>query len=384
MRIVKSAFPALLIASLFCATSRAVVADRIPNEINASQMVPVKGNVHGLAQPQFDLGRADSGKMLHEVTLVFHPSQAQQKDLNNLLAQQQDRTSPNYRKWLTPAQFADRFGMSRGDIQRASSWLQSQGFAVTSVSNSRNEISFEGTVSQIETTFQTEIHNYLVNGVVHFANSKNPSVPAALAGSVLAIGHLHDFAPRPRALARPHLTSYQTGNHFLAPADFATIYDVAPLYNTSDGTGQKIAVVGQSSVNATDLSNFRAAAGLSAKAPQMVLLSGTTSTRCPVDEGESDLDLEWSGGVAKNASIIFVYAGLSSGDNCLARNGKSVWDALDYAVQNKVAPFISASYGYCEEWRVGTDGSGPGFCPASARMGAAGELPGPDHRLGFR
>ena len=361
MRIVKSAFPALLIASLFCATSDAVVADRIPNEINAGQMVPVKGNVHGLAQPQFDLGRADSGKMLHEVTLVFHPSQAQQKDLNNLLAQQQDRTSPNYRKWLTPAQFADRFGMSRGDIQRVTSWLQSQGFAVTSVSNSRNEISFEGTVSQIETTFQTEIHNYLVNGVVHFANSKNPSVPAALAGSVLAIGHLHDFAPRPRALARPHLTSYQTGNHFLAPADFATIYDVAPLYNTSDGTGQKIAVVGQSSVNATDLSNFRAAAGLSAKAPQMVLLSGTTSTRCPVDEGESDLDLEWSGGVAKNASIIFVYAGLSSGDNCLARSGKSVWDALQYAVDNKVAPFISTSYGYCEEGESGQTGVSKAF-----------------------
>ncbi len=341
---------------------RAAVADRIPNEINASQMVEVKGNVHGLAQPQSDLGRADSGKMLHAITLAFQPSKAQQQDLNSLLAQQQDRTSPNYRKWLTPAQFADRFGMSRSDIQRVSSWLQSQGFAVTSVSNSRNEISFEGTVSQIEATFQTEIHNYLVDGVMHFANSKNPSVPAALAGSVLAVGHLHDFAPRPRALARPHLTSYQTGNHFLTPADFATIYDVAPMYsNNGDGTGQKIAVMGQSSVNPTDLSNFRSAAGLSANAPQMVLLSGTTSTRCPNDEGESDLDLEWSGGVAKNASIIFVYAGLSSGDTCTARNGLSVWDALDYAVQNKVAPFISTSYGYCEGGAAGQTGVGLAF-----------------------
>jgi subtilase family serine protease len=362
MRIVKSALPALLIASLFCSMSHAVVADRIPNEINASQMVEVKGNVHGLAQPQSDLGRADSGKMLHAVTLVFHPSRAQQQDLNNLLAQQQDRTSPNYHKWLTPAQFADRFGITPGDLQRVTSWLQSQGFAVTSVANSRNEISFEGTVSQIEATFQTEIHNYLVDGVVHFANSRNPSVPAALAGSVLAVGHLHDFAPRPRALARPHLTSYQTGNHFITPADFATIYDVAPMYNNNgDGTGQKIAIVGQSSVNPTDLSNFRSAAGLSANAPQMVLLSGTTSTRCSGDEGESDLDLEWSGGVAKNASIIFVYAGLSSGDTCNARNGKSVWDALDYAVQNKVAPFISTSYGFCEGGETGQTGVGQAF-----------------------
>ena len=361
MRIVKSAFPSLLIASLFCSISYAAVADRIPGEITSGDMVAVKGNVHGFAQPRFDLGRADSSKMLHQITLVFHPSKAQQQDLDNLLAQQQDRSSPNYHKWLTPAQFADRFGMTRGDIQRATSWLQSQGFAVTSVANSRNEISFEGTVSQVEATFQTEIHNYLVGSVVHFANATNPSVPAALAPAVLAIGHLHDFAPKPRVLARPHLTSYISGNHFLTPADFATIYDVAPLYNTSDGTGQKIAIVGQSSVSATDLSNFRSAAGLSANAPQMVLLSGTTSTRCSGDEGESDLDLEWSGGVAKSASIIFVYAGLSSGDTCLARNGLSVWDALQYAVDNKVAPIISTSYGYCEGGAAGQTGVGSAF-----------------------
>lgn len=361
MRIVKSALPAVVLTSLFGAMSHAVVADRIPNEINASQMVRVKGNVHGLAQPLSDLGRADSGKMLHQVTLVFHPSPAQQQDLNHLLAEQQDRTSPNYHKWLTPAQFADRFGMSHADVQRVTSWLQSQGFAVTSASNSRNEISFEGTVSQVEVAFQTEIHNYLVDGVVHFANATDPAVPAALAGSVLAVGHLHDFATKPRALARPHLTSYQTGNHFLTPADFATIYDVAPMYSSSDGTGQKIAIVGQSSVNATDLSNFRSAAGLPANAPQMVPLSGTTPTRCPGDEGESDLDLEWSGGIAKNASIIFVYAGLSSGDTCLARNGLSVWDALDYAVQNKIAPFISTSYGFCEGGETGQTGVGKAF-----------------------
>ena len=63
---------------------------------------------------------------------------------------------------------------------------------------------------------------------------------------------------------------------------------------------------------------------------------------------ESDLDLEWSGGVARNASIIFVYAGLTAGDTCTKRNGKNVWDALDYAVQNNVAPLISSSYGFCE------------------------------------
>src|SRR5579864_3143292 len=360
MRMVKSIVPLLLIASLFPLSSYAAV-DRIPQEIDASQRVPVRGNVHGLAQPNADLGRADARKMLRGVTLVFHPSAGQQQDLDTLLAQQQDRSSPNYRKWLTPAQFAQRFGMTRGDVQRVVAWLQSQGFAVTSVSPNRNEISFDGTVSQIEVTFGTEIHNYLVNGQIHFANATDPSVPAALSDSVLAVGHLHDFAPKPRISARPHLTSFVSGNHFVTPADFATIYNVSPLYATADGTGQTIAIVGQSSVLAADINNFRTAAGLSANPPLMVLLPSTTSARCTGDEGESDLDLEWSGGVAKNATIVFVYAGLSSGDTCANRKGKNVWDALDYAVQNNVAGFISTSYGFCEGGTSGQTGVGQAF-----------------------
>ena len=71
---------------------------------------------------------------------------------------------------------------------------------------------------------------------------------------------------------QPHLTSYVTGNHFLTPDDFATIYDLQPLYtaNAYDGTNQKIAVVGQSTVSTTDLNNFRAAAGLSASTVTMI------------------------------------------------------------------------------------------------------------------
>jgi subtilase family serine protease len=138
-----------------------------------------------------------------------------------------------------------------------------------------------------------------------------------------------------------------SGNHFLTPADFATIYDINALYSAgADGTGQKIAVVGQSTVSTTDLHNFRSAAGLSASTVTMTLAGGT-ATKCSGDEGESDLDIEWSGGVAKKAQIIFVFAGLKSGDTCSNRVN-SVWDALHYAVTNNVAPFISTSYGFCE------------------------------------
>jgi subtilase family serine protease len=328
--------------------------DRI-GPIDSSQKVALKGNVHGLAQSHFDIGRTDGSMILHGVTLTFRPSASQQMDLDNLLAQQQDRSSPNYHKWLTPAQFADRFGMTESDIATVTGWIESQGLTVTSVANSRSQISFEGTVAQIESTFNIEIHDYIVDGEIHFANTANPSIPASLVSSVLGVSHLHNFLPHSRAKVRqvneadPEFTSYVSGNHFLAPGDFATIYDVQSLYNAgTDGTGQKIALTGQSSINLSDVANFRSNSGLTPNVPTLLLVPGEgTSTRCAGDEGESDLDVEWSGGIARNANITLVYAGLVSGDTCKNRQF-GAFDALQYAIDQNIAPVISNSYGNCE------------------------------------
>ncbi len=355
MRFWKLLLP-LLASSLSSSLCLAAQPDRITGPIDSSQRVVVQGNVHGLAQSRFDIGRADGSKLMNGVTLAFRPSAAQQLALANLLAQQQDRSSPNFHKWLTPTQFADSFGMTQADINQVAGWLESQGFTVTSVANSRNQISFEGTVGQIEVAFNTEIHDYLVEGEIHFANSVNPSVPAAFASSVLSVGHLHNFQPKPHAIvhgmssvAAPHFTSAITGNHFVTPGDFATIYHVAGLYSGgNDGSGQKIVLTGQSSINLSDVANFRSAAGLAANVPTLLLMPNTgTSTRCGGDEGESDLDVEWSGGVAKSASITLVYAGLASGDTCSNRQF-GAFDALQYAIDQNLAPIISNSYGNCE------------------------------------
>jgi len=338
----------LCTAVVFSMIGAAAAQDRINGPLNAGPKVALRGNVHGFAKPENDLGRADGNRLMQGVTLAFHPSEAQQKDLDQFLAELGDRSSPNYHKYLTPKQFGQRFGMSWNDLNKVTAWLQSEGFNNIKVANGRNEISFDGTVAQVESAFGVQIHHYLVDGVVHLANAADPLLPPALAGSLVNIAGLHNFAPKPRAKVQPHLTSYISGNHYLTPADFATIYDLKALYTAgSDGTGQKIAVIGQSSVNTSDLNNFRSAAGLSPTTVTMTLAGGT-GTRCAGDEQESDLDIEWSGGVAKGASIIFVYAGLNSGDACGTARSNSVWNALTYAVQHNVAPFISTSYGFCE------------------------------------
>jgi subtilase family serine protease len=340
----------LCAAIVFSTFSYAATQDRINGPLSAGPKVAIRGNLHGLAKLENDLGRADGNRPMQGITLAFHPSEAQQKDLDHFIAELGDRSSANYHKYLTPKQFGQRFGMSQNDLNKVIAWLQSEGFTNIRVANGRNEISFDGTVAQVESVFSIEMHHYLVDGAVHLANAGAPSVPAALAASVVNVAGLHTFAPKPRARVQPHLTSYVTGNHFLTPADFATIYDLNSLYSSGiDGTGQKIAIVGQSKVNQSDINNFRSAAQLTASTITTIAVpSGSTPTRCAGDEGESDLDLEWAGGVAKNASIVFVTASLGSGDSCGGARSNSVWNALDQAVQGNVAPFISSSYGNCE------------------------------------
>jgi len=374
----------LCAAVLSSGISYGVTPDRIAGDVVNGPKVHLKGNMHGMARPEFDLGRADGNRLIQGISIAFRPSPTQQKDLDQFIAQLGDRKSPNYHKYLTPAEFGERFGMSLNDIAKITAWLQAQGFTNIRVANGRNQISFDGTVAQIESTFGVEMHNYAVNGVVHTANAGEPAIPVILGEAAIGLGHLNDFAPKPRAKIQSHLTSYVSGNHLLTPADFATIYNIKPLYAANvDGTGQKIAIVGQSAVKTADLNHFRSAAGLPASTVMMTLAGGTSSTCSGGDEGESDLDIEWAGGVAKGASIIFVYAGLVTNDSCGGPRTNSVWDALHYAIQHNTAPFVSTSYGYCESglgsafatqvrgWAQQAQSQGQTIVAASGDSGAA-------------
>jgi len=288
--------------------------------------------------------------IMHAVSLIFKRSPAQQESLQTWLAEQQDPRSPNYHKWLTPEQFARQFGLTESDVAKVTAWLESEGFVVDHVARSRTQVSFTGSVARIESVFATEIHKYLINGEKHFANAMEPQVPAALQDVILGVRNLDDFHPQPRNTGlrkipgSPHFTSNLSGNHFLAPADFATIYDVTSLYNAGfDGAGEKIAVVGDSDITMSNIETFRSLAGLSTNDPSKVLVpnSGTATVPSTGEQIEAYLDLEWSGAIAKNASIIYVYVGNNP--------NSSVWDALQYAVDNNLAPVISISFGFCEQ-----------------------------------
>ena len=218
---------------------------------------------------------------------------------------------------------------------------------VVSIARGRRWIAASGTAAQVEAAFQTEIHRYVTGGETHFANASAPSVPAAFGAVVKSIRGLNDFRMKPRLRpslskpnsAQPKYTSGQ-GSNYVAPDDLATIYDIAPLYAAGiDGTGQKIAIAGQIEVNLSDIEQFRSQFNLSANDPQMLLVPGSTNPGSDATSGdlaESDLDLEWSGAVARNATIVFVYS-------------TDVMTSVQYAIDQNLAPVLSVSYGSCEQ-----------------------------------
>lgn len=327
-------------------SSAPMTHDRILAPVDSTQVTRVLGTAHPRARAQYDQGRTNPSRMINGA-ITFRLSAAQQSELDQLLREQQDPKSPNYHRWITPDQYAVRFGMSPNDLAKVSSWLQSQGLNVNSISRNRNEIAFSGSVGQVEYAFKTEIHNYTIRGEQHFANAMDVSLPAAFSQLVLGVRGLDSFAPKPHLQPAPRVTSNISGNHFLAPGDFWTIYNVP--HTTYTGAGQSIAIIGQTTINTADLDAFRTNSGLpltSATNFQQVQVGGT-ATLCSGDQGEADLDLEWANGVAPQAKIIYVFAGVESGGTCNNRSN-NVFNALQNAITNNRAPIISISYGNCE------------------------------------
>ncbi len=313
--------------------------DRLSERIENASTSRLLGTLHRLAQPQYDQGEVGSLFTVGRVTMIFKSTAAQQADLDKLLREQQDPSSQNYHKWLTPEEFADRFGLSSTDMDKVTSWLQAQGLTVDETARSRRWITFTGFAQQIETAFYTQIHNYVINGESYYANATEPSVPEALGDVVLGFRSLNNFRLKPRLKSRRvQFTSSVTGHHYLAPDDFAAIYDIKSLYDSGvDGTGQKLAVMGQSDIQVSDIRAFRNASGLSPNDPQIILVPGSSDPGIVTgDVDEADLDLEWAGAIARNATLIYV------------NSANGVPDSLQYAIDQNLAPVVSTSYGDCE------------------------------------
>jgi hypothetical protein len=173
-----------------------------------------------------EVGAVSPGHRMDKMILALNPGDEQDRALDALIAAQQDPHSPFYRQWLTPEQVADQFGVSENDVDQVKAWLESHGFTIDEVPAGRRTIVFSGTAGMVEAAFHTEMKQYRVNGELHDANASDPQIPEALAAVVKGTVTLHDFARRSMTTAKQSVAEYSSGGtYYLAPADFATIYN---------------------------------------------------------------------------------------------------------------------------------------------------------------
>src|SRR5579872_3314943 len=318
--------------------------DRITKYVDDERRVTLAGNRHPLATSQNDAGAVGPDYRMDRMVLTLLPDATQESALAQLLDEQQNPESPYYHRWLTPQQYAENFGVSETDVAQVTEWLEMHGMDVEEISGGRRAIVFSGTAAQVESAFHTQIHTYKVGGEIHHANSSDPQIPKAFSGVVGGVVSLHDFRAQPMhngaRLPTPEFTS--GGSYYLAPADFATIYNLNPAYQQGIvGSGQSIAIVARSNINLSDVIQFRSFFGLPANNPQIIINGTDPGIWNSGEETEADLDVEWVGAAARGAAIKFVVSKSTNSTD-------GTYLSAQYIVSHDIAPIVTMSFGLCE------------------------------------
>jgi hypothetical protein len=354
-RILRSAGCLLGIAALVVTANGQVrPAQRIVQPIDENRLVTLSGNRHPLARAEYDRGPAPPDLPMERMMLVLKRSAEQEVALQRLLQEQQDKSSANFHKWLTPDQFGEQFGPAPEDVQTIVSWLQSSGFQAEKVSRGRGTVEFSGDARGVEQAFHTPIHRYVVNGISHWANAADPQIPEALAPVVAGVATLHNFVAAPQLVIRPDklmvpwapprppALTFSNGSHALAPADYGVLYQINPLYAIGiNGTGATIGIVGRSNIILSDIVSFRTVFGLPANPPQIIVNGTDPGDLGGGEEVEAVLDVSWSGAVAPGATVKFVVSKTTNTTD-------GVFLSEEFIIDNNLSDIMSESFGDCE------------------------------------
>lgn len=344
------------------AAAQNTTIELITTPIDESQRTVLHGNVSRLAQPAYDQGSVDDSLLASRVLLLLNRPPEREADLQQYLAEVHSKGSPMYHRWLTPQAFGEQFGPADSDIESLTTWLRSKGFRIAKVSQGKQYIEFSGTMGQLRNSFQADIHRYNINGETYLANSREISIPTALAAVVRGLAPLNDFRSKAYVqlggTARYSRTTHAVtpdwtiANPFgtpnplaflVAPEDLATQYDLTPLYQAgTNGTGQTLGIIDASNIDISLVTDFQEFFGLASNPPQVIIDGDDPGDVADGgDDVETYLDVEISSAIAPKSTV-----------NLYISDGGSVGDPLAFAsiraVEDNAASVLSASFGQCE------------------------------------
>ena len=311
--------------------------------------------------PPADLGASNPGQTV-DVTLVLglHNQDALEKYIYSTVT----RGNPAFHRFLTTAEFADRYGATAREIAQVQAFLKQQGLTQVELLPNHLAIKARGTIGQFNAAFHTSIHDYRnSDGSTFHQPNATPTVPAALAGTLVVASGLSSEAryhshhvkailppqpgPSANALARaaaPAATC--TGNPTatctvgeFTVGDVANRYNINPLYKAGvNGKGSTVGIATLANFIPADAYAYWSAIGLPVKPNRItqVHVDGGGPLSGPAGSGETSLDVEQSGGIAPWADIIVYDA---------PNTDAGFFDVFNRAVSDNKVDSLSVSWG---------------------------------------
>ena len=385
--------PARMVAFVFA--TAALVALSVP--LSAQNYV-VSGNTPGFIRHAQDLGPLDPSAVINVTAwLTLH----NENHLDQLVSQQYKKGSANYHKWITQDQFNSSFGPTAQEVKSVRNFMSAHGLTVVEIAENNMYVKVQGSVANVQKTFNVQLHNYNFNGEIHRSNTGNPSINNASGAHIATVTGLDDLGFQPNVVRpsdvdgnpfpflplsrvvpggvffegqpfRPPETHKftgggntvtYTGNRYGAditnvalghlppqgydPNEVQTAYNMGPLYAAGlDGTGETVVITDAygSSTIATDAEVFSQVYGLpdlTADNFQIVKAGGISHNPHGVQRNwdiETTLDVEWVHAIAPGAKIALV----------LASDHASLDEAINYAVIHHLGNTISNSWSTIE------------------------------------
>jgi subtilase family serine protease len=286
-----------------------------------------------------DLGPAPGGTALHLVVTVARPDPNGERAL---LAAEHDPASPQFRQFLTPAQFAARFGVSTATRQAVGDFLTSTGMRLDATSAAGDQYSLTGTVAQAGALFHTAFHSYVVDGRAFVANTSVPSFPWGLPiRNILGLNTLQGYSLPARSATAQDTCVGSTCLGMTSPQDLWSVYQQPAAY-TGQTQGLAVFGEGQSDGVISDLRQFEAAHGLPQIPVTVTHPAGDTTFTDDSGHEEWNIDTQASSGMAPDAASLTLYFGSDLSDADVARVFSQFTDDASGPLQ------ASASYGECE------------------------------------
>ncbi|GAC1681822.1 MAG: S53 family peptidase [Candidatus Acidiferrum sp.] len=357
------------------------------------------GNTPGFIKKATDLGVADPTTL---ITVTVWLNLHNQQQLDQLVLGQNQKSSPNYHKWISQSSFNATFSPTSQEVKSVQNFLTAHGLSVLAVAENNFYIKVQGSIGDVEKAFHVSIHNYSLNGQTLRSNTSDPSVNDSSGAHVAAITGLDDFgfqpnvsvptdaegeayqpiavasspngfffeaqcfrAPQTQTFTNPSagVTATYTGNRFGAditnntlghlapcgyqPSEMQTAYGMTPLYAQGlDGSGETVVIVDAygSSTIAQDAEIFSQIYGLPDITSQnfsVVKAPGLVNNpKGPARNWdlETSLDVEWAHAMAPGANIALV----------VATDRASLDEAINYAVVHHIGNTISNSWSSIE------------------------------------